>query len=747
MNRISRGWRSVSVLVWLVTLLLYSESRAAERTFGYTINSNFALSTNWTGYIFPISLSDTGLVPVNAYLASTTTPSQSSFYIGRGGDSTVIFSNNSQFSCKYLYIGNTNNGMLVINGGNHSNQFLRIACDPNLAGTGKLRFTGGTLTVSNSVFLGSTNGAGSIEFDGAGRLFITAGACFHPSNINETVFKFNGTTNSGFLEIKGATNAISVKSHNVVLDIGYAPFAFTNTFMRVSSTNRPNFLIERGGRYCTATVTWVTSGNTNTYTLTQRKIQEFRSTNELKTLLDVFPTSTRGLIPGTNQTFTASADYTNSGSSWWIPFSEEHVFQERLVNTQYYPDSRQCDLQRSWDLRVGHGGQIYSLRSHFGEAIPPQWRTADTNDPYYHGTYACPWMDEVFQTVVWDSTYPTEPVTERYCHHQAGIALNDTNADANGGGVVPFYSPYLGGFADVTNRNYRMVSWPQQPHVPTDYKSDIICYTEYRDIGQGILEASHVIYNFGCSTQNYVCLPWTGLRNTSFQNYFTSVPDGTMTRPPSNVVNSTLFNDTAGWAMACNGTGTNGFDDTLGIVFGQDSVQTPTWQWQSSLWNFSSAPSNLPNETNWVNRASHWTTHRVKIEPGKAFYGRYYLVCGSRTQVMSSVTTSLVTNCTFYVYTNAQSEVTNMCWYKSASGMPTTNSTATHLIDTHNKPLYKELPLFVLQSTLDDKISLSTDPYHYVDSDACVLKPYNGMTRYLGFLGYVSSPTNIVLQP
>ncbi len=636
-------------------------------------------------------------------------------------------------------------------------QNLRIAT--NASDSGSLHFTNnGTLTVSGNLTLGGGAG-GSIVFDGSGHMIVSNGATFNWGTNDETVFKFNMTTNSGLLEVyKGHGTVNWSGSHQIVLDIGYTPSAFTNTFLKVVGGSAiTNFLIEHEGRYFDAAVTTNMIGTTNFYILTQQKVAEFRTANELTALLDVFTNSARSYI-GSDPMFTVTESFTNSGSLWWInpPFSEEHAFQARLVNTS-------TDPKKSWDIRIGKSGTVYSMKGSFGEAIPPQWRDPASE----YGPYFAPWMDEVFQTVFVVTALNDAP-DNRYFHHQAGVYLRDTNdnpditgryADANGGGVVPFYSPYLGGIANTnmtgtTNRSYRIVSWPQQAHIPTDYTSDIICYTEYRDVGQGILEVNHVVYNFGVYTQNYMNLPWSGVRDTSFGHHFISKPDGTMQevfglQTSDDAV--TNYNYTAGWALFCNGTDTG--SDTIGIVFGKDYTNNTgglfytDWQTKLSTWAYGDCftdPHIGSPENTWRNMFLGTSIRMIKIKPGQNFRGRYYLVFGGQTEVTNNIATyGLVTNCDYSVYTNAPATVTTMTWYKAAaSGMPTTNApgNGNSIIATRNKPFYKDLPIFVLQNTLDGAITLTTDPYAVTPN----AKPYDGTTRYLGFLGYVPPGTTSI---
>ena len=65
---------------------------------------------------------------------------------------------------------------------------------------------------------------------------------------------------------------------------------------------------------------------------------------------------------------TYSDVYTPSGSTWLLDFDESTVFKAELDYTHA------GDPDRSYTLRIGKGGNVYSFRGVFGESVPPQFR-------------------------------------------------------------------------------------------------------------------------------------------------------------------------------------------------------------------------------------------------------------------------------------------------------------------------------------------------------------------------------------
>ena len=110
-------------------------------------------------------------------------------------------------------------------------------------------------------------------------------------------------------------------------------------------------------------------------------------------LLDVFPKSTFKVDAGLRGKTRLSGDYVPSEGPWMAGLDERTVFQQEMDHEQ--------DPIRSFRLRMGRGGQIYSLLGPFGESVPPSWRS--------DGKVSSPWNDEVWQFVAVCSKYNLKP--------------------------------------------------------------------------------------------------------------------------------------------------------------------------------------------------------------------------------------------------------------------------------------------------------------------------------------------------
>jgi len=227
-----------------------------------------------------------------------------------------------------------------------------------------------------------------------------------------------------------------------------------------------------------------------------------------------------GVSPGqTGFTF----DYTPSdNTSQWDETSvmyEADVFLAEMSHTE--PNS-----DRNWKLRVGKAGNMYSFVGPFGETVPPQFHTD------------APWIDEVWQSVaVHQAKNNQAPLNKPNFIHQAGAYMRDcSNADGSTTSCAaadsvegdymerPFYSPTLARHCNVSSCSF--ASWGTQAHTPTPFTSAAIYMNRYRDCGNGVLEYTQLVHNFGDDVFDYLNMPWGGVRPSVLQDLLVSQPGG-----------------------------------------------------------------------------------------------------------------------------------------------------------------------------------------------------------------------------
>ena len=160
---------------------------------------------------------------------------------------------------------------------------------------------------------------------------------------------------------------------------------------------------------------------------------------------EYIPTDTNK-CPDSSDTTTFTDEWPDANPNvYWDPTTvqnyEEALFQTRMTHTDTTGNGR------SWEVRFGKGGNIYSLYAPnlYGEAMPPQ---AHVN---------APWIDEVHQLVSvnlgLNNPNPSCQDNPKSCYfiHQAGAYQRDSPYTDD----KPFYSPSL---AKHCKDNYCIVS-------------------------------------------------------------------------------------------------------------------------------------------------------------------------------------------------------------------------------------------------------------------------------------------------
>lgn len=282
---------------------------------------------------------------------------------------------------------------------------------------------------------------------------------------------------------------------------------------------------------------------------------EFQQTS----ILDLFPKSEQAMP---KERAACTFDYRPSGSVWNAGVDEKRVFLASIKST-------------NWQLGVGKGGQVYSLRGPYGESVPPQRK-------------ASPWNDEVWQLVAtsevlavpiqnyqianpqsWSSVFPM-----LYFVHQSGIYVEGDGYD---GGVAsaPFYSPCLRKRWNPKTNTLELVNWMQQARSPCVWKSELLAYTAYRDIGGGAIEVTQILHNFGDLPIDYLSSPWGGVRKSSLPHTVVSKADGLWEKVDGvwgwQQNREIQLPESGGWA-AWVGDVKNDESPALGFVFGKKNV-------------------------------------------------------------------------------------------------------------------------------------------------------------------------------
>ncbi|THF75256.1 hypothetical protein [Cohnella fermenti] len=456
-------------------------------------------------------------------------------------------------------------------------------------------------------------------------------------------------------------------------------------------------------------------------------------------------------VPGTSYSFSsigelqAFADEVDiDNDKWAAGLNERHVYHASIVHRQ--------TADTSWELRIGKGGQLYSLTGPFGEAIPPQ-SSADT--PMSGG-----WVDEVIQPVSInrglnnpDTQFPQSVYDSMaYYIHQAGV-YEGKDTEALGRNRF-FYSPALAYGWDATDHSYSMLNWGQQAHIPNIHKSGILYYEKVRDAGDGIIEVTYVLSNFGSDRIDDITLPWGGVRKSNLPDHVVSETDGSYTAIGgdfSDPANRLSLADTGGWAaFAQDADDEDGY--ALGWVFGTDKHygEDTSFQYARNTWAWGDA-----NRDDYLVGGVGGNFY---LEPGQTMYYRHYWVVGKLADVQTKAN-ALADSVDYGLLSFVEGDADLIPLYTKTEGSQTVltrepQSGHSPALHTYAEPVAGSQPLFLVKDTTTGEYKLSFDPYEFADTapfanpypttdpkyadyqNRTLYKQYDGKLAYVDLLGF-----------
>ena len=221
-----------------------------------------------------------------------------------------------------------------------------------------------------------------------------------------------------------------------------------------------------------------------------------------------------------------------SGYPNQIPYTEGDVFHKQLTHTA----SGEDDI--GWTVRIGKGGHIYYIDvDGLGQIICPNRSFS-------------PWNDDCMTTTVYGSDV-TNTDTE--------MGGNDSFANGyiHGSGMYikphmdplnnkPFYCPLLAENFDSRDRSYTVINWGLVPK-PNINRGDVLFYSRYRDLGNGVLELTFYCYNFGNRTYNFAETPWWAVRPSKFPNMVEGINGTSSFKVNNKTFQSGAISPSGGW--------------------------------------------------------------------------------------------------------------------------------------------------------------------------------------------------------
>lgn len=454
-------------------------------------------------------------------------------------------------------------------------------------------------------------------------------------------------------------------------------------------------------------------------------------------LFSYLPSSTVPQIQ-TLQT-TQSFNYNDSLWAQWV--SVDSVHHITLIHT----DSLAA---QQWTMGIGKGSQIFSLQGAFGECIPPQ------NHP------GGPWIDEVVQivsvnreknnrekirefAVAYQDTLGNERsgITgckdSAYFIHQAGTYQRDTVLLKTNN-----FSPII---AEKRGRNqYATICWPQQAHVHNIHTSQTLYWQIIQDMGNGIIEITYALYNFGETPLNYFNMPWGGVRESTLPLHLLSKSDGSFEEKSGKFGDALLtkLDETDGWALF---TQTNKPSSlALSYVFGQDKYleKLSPQQWDNSYWRYGSS-GNYSAAYPGVGPRDFFVAlvnPRVSVKKGDLFYWRWYMVVGTQEKVIEqSKELKNAVEYGFLSFDNSEAKLLSL--YKGNNTLSHSGN-STKIGTLYDRPTTETQPLFLMRHKQDSSFLIATDPNIHNDSTmsqiGMIYRPYISRYRCEKLLGFAT---------
>jgi len=256
--------------------------------------------------------------------------------------------------------------------------------------------------------------------------------------------------------------------------------------------------------------------------LPQMAIAQVPSGSSVAPLFDIFDALSSGRAGSQGS---SSLSMIDSDDNWqlgtqWTP-------QERYDETDvFHVELRHRSNNQNWDIRIGKGGQLYSWNLE-GERqlIPPQG----------HRQGESPWVDDIIMCTWRDRDASDDNAT------LPGVTRDYANSFVHGAGMYireemdpilnkPFYNPMFAQEFSSSQRSYSCLTWGLIP-TPSINRSDILIYTNYRHLGNGVLEVTYYGYNFGDGTYDDNAFPWAMVRLSEFPSAITSNSSGSGSDP------------------------------------------------------------------------------------------------------------------------------------------------------------------------------------------------------------------------
>lgn len=418
----------------------------------------------------------------------------------------------------------------------------------------------------------------------------------------------------------------------------------------------------------------------------------------------MFMTDTAAL--STDGAFERSDRFVLQNGIWNKTLDERKVFLTSLTHT--------AQNETDWQLRVGLGGQIYSVSGGFGQAVPSQKLKQE-------------WIDSVMQATAISYTKHNPDSNQTTCLLlQSGSYL--TNQDEVG---TTFYSPMLACGGNDERKAYATVSWMQQAYGVNVNRSDLLVYTQIRDIGMGAAEVTYTYCNFGSGTYEDLSVPWNTVRLSALPDHVLGKTGGGYAKKNSTWAQAVNLSDTGGWAAAVQDA-SNAQSMALALVFGKNPVKKlgAREQWSDAIYSYGVQDEELVQNV----------VSRFKLQPGDVFSYKFYIVVGKLGET-ATLAAKLADKVEYGFKNFTTDDADRIAYYlkydeETQQNVVVTNAeNGTPLFYTYAQPISGSLPLFLMRDKETGKLFMTTEPYAY-GAEEEFANPYETSDpKYVRYLG------------
>ncbi len=438
--------------------------------------------------------------------------------------------------------------------------------------------------------------------------------------------------------------------------------------------------------------------------------------------------------------FDSSLWHATNGTINWSDFPTQDPYSEADVfHTQLTHNAEGGPSDVNWTIRIGKGGQLYYVNIEgVGQIICPQRVFSAWND------------DCMTTTVQGYDVVDSSPELKVGPYND-----NWTNGYVHGSGMYikphmdplsksPFYNPILAEYFNSVDRSYTIINWGLVPK-PSINRGDVLFYSRYRDLGNGVLEITFYCYNFGDRIYTFAETPWWAVRPSKYPNMIEGI-NGTSTFKINNKpFQSGAISSNGGW--------------------GAHTVDPKTPQSNTCCLVWGNATQSMAVNFGLVNNAER---DMSLIAPSKSSFNmpfgtgiryRRYAIFGKLSDV-SNKAAALNQYATFQLIEFIEQPKEKIALYQNVfnsqnilSSQP--NSENIKACNVSSTPIKNSYPLLLLKNKTTGLYFLTTDPYtacgkipfpnpypsthakHLKYQNRVIYQPYDGNTEWIALLGYV----------